>query len=131
MASPDLAASSSHSPLSSQIRHLLKARDWGYPGSLEPRVHLLPLCSLPSSGWLSAIRVKPGDNQEETSQDLSLTQHACRAGHDGGFGLRWDVSGSEPAFPLVLLGDGGTGRGKRSYVPRLSLQHAPLSPSLL
>lgn len=35
--------------LSSQITHLLGTREQGCLGGSEPRVHLLPLCSLPSA----------------------------------------------------------------------------------
>lgn len=60
-----LHSASCLSLLSSQITHLLGAREWGCLGGSEPRVHLLPLCLLaPFCSWLSAIGVKAGDNQE-------------------------------------------------------------------
>lgn len=90
--------------------------------------------ALPSGG--SAIRTKPGENQEETSSGFfKLSQRAFGGGHDGGFGFRaWkrsDVSGSEAPlrslWSLWVTGVRKEERGKRSHFPWLSLEHTSLS----
>lgn len=87
----------SHSPLSSQIRYLLRERDWGSQAGLDLwSAH--PLSAVSSECQRSLLVVLPsGQNQEITKKRLprgfffKLPQCAFGGGHDGGFGLRaWE-----------------------------------------
>lgn len=86
------ATSFSHLPLSSQMRCLLRARDWGLSRQAEPMVTSCPLSSECHCSLLVSfpLRAEPGGSQEEPSsgpltRPPSAPPHAFR-GHDGGLG---------------------------------------------